>query len=141
MVSCCYIRNLKRFLPYHLDSGWCHLSEIHGGGGIKYWFLVFFSNLEFKQVYIPVSFFIPCVPGSANLLLIIVYPLAVLYRYNCIQDPNMLTLLSMIGLLVTLLDYAVPRIQAKLFPENSWSPEKERKLENICQELVNSFFI
>jgi len=53
----------------------------------------------------------------------------------------MLTLLSMIGLLVTLLDYAVPRIQAKLFPENSWSPEKERKLENICQELVNSFFV
>ena len=53
----------------------------------------------------------------------------------------MLTLLSMIGLLVTLLDYAVPRIQAKLFPENSWSPEKERKLENICQELVTSFFV
>jgi hypothetical protein len=62
--------------------------------------------------------------------------LSVLFLLIWTQDPNMLTLLSMVGLVATLLDYAVPRIQAKLFPETSWSPEKERKLETICQDLV-----
>ena len=50
----------------------------------------------------------------------------------------MLTLLSMIGLVVSLLDYAV-HMQAKMFSESSWGPEKEKKLDTICQELVYKF--
>jgi len=52
------------------------------------------------------------------------------------QDPSVLTLFGMIGLVMTLLDYAVPLVQAKLFAENSWTADKEQRLDQICQELV-----
>lgn len=62
--------------------------------------------------------------------------LSLLFLFVWNQDPSLLTFLSVLGLIITILDYALPRLQAKLFPESAWSPDKERKLDQICQELV-----
>lgn len=59
--------------------------------------------------------------------------------YDLCQDPNMLTLISMTGLVLTLLDYIVPRIMASLFPEASWTAEKEKRFDQICNEMVRPF--
>jgi len=64
--------------------------------------------------------------GSLSLLFLLVW----------YQDPSMLTLLSILGLVVTLLDYVVPKLQAKLFPESCWSAEQEKKLDRICKDLM-----
>lgn len=53
----------------------------------------------------------------------------------------MLTLVSLVGLVATILDYSIPRVQAKLFPETAWTAEKEKRLEQICQELVRFIII
>jgi len=52
------------------------------------------------------------------------------------MDPSTLTLISLIGELVVILDYAVPRLQAKIFPDSAWTMEKEKRLDQICQELL-----
>lgn len=52
------------------------------------------------------------------------------------QDPSCLTLLALVGLLAILLDYAVPRIQDKIFPETAWTGDKERRLDQFCQNLM-----
>jgi hypothetical protein len=51
-------------------------------------------------------------------------------------DPSTLTLFSLLGEVAIILDYAVPRLQAKLFPDSAWSGENEKKLDQICQELL-----
>jgi RsiW-degrading membrane proteinase PrsW (M82 family) len=60
----------------------------------------------------------------------------VLFLLLWYMDPSTLTLLSLIGLLVTVLDYGVPRLQAKFFPDSAWNKDNEKKLDQICQELV-----
>eukprot|EP00088_Acartia_fossae_P008079 TRINITY_DN13802_c0_g1_i1.p1 TRINITY_DN13802_c0_g1~~TRINITY_DN13802_c0_g1_i1.p1 ORF type:complete len:192 (+),score=60.95 TRINITY_DN13802_c0_g1_i1:83-658(+) len=52
------------------------------------------------------------------------------------MDPSTLTLLSLVGEIAVLLDYAVPRLQAKLFPDSAWTKDNEKKLDQICQELL-----
>ena len=54
------------------------------------------------------------------------------------QDPSTLTLLSLVGEIAVILDYAVPRLQAKIFPDSAWSMENEKRLDQICQELVSN---
>ena len=53
-------------------------------------------------------------------------------------DLTTLTLLSVLGLLVTLLDYLAPLVAAKVFPADSWNRDKEKKLESLCRALVNT---
>jgi len=62
--------------------------------------------------------------------------LSILFLVIWSQEPSMVTLVALLGLLVTLLDFLVPRIQEKMFSKESWSADKEQKLEKICQELV-----
>jgi len=52
------------------------------------------------------------------------------------MDPSMLTLMSVCGLVMTLLDYIIPKVVASVFSEDSWTSEKEKKLEQICQEMM-----
>ncbi len=54
------------------------------------------------------------------------------------QDPSFLTLLATLGLCLTVLDYAVPRIQDKIFPESAWTGEKEKRLDQFCQNMVSN---
>jgi len=52
------------------------------------------------------------------------------------QDPSFLTLLAVVGLCLTLLDYAVPRIQDRIFPESAWTGDKEKRLDQFCQNIM-----
>ena len=61
-----------------------------------------------------------------------------LYLMIYTADLTTLTLLSVVGLLLTLLDYLTPLVAAKVFPADSWSREKEKKLESLCRALVNT---
>lgn len=58
------------------------------------------------------------------------------YLFIYSMDPSSLTLLSLLGLVVTLLDYLTPLITSKVFPADSWSPEKEKKLESFCRTVL-----
>ena len=55
------------------------------------------------------------------------------------NDPSCLTLLALLGLLATILDYAVPRLQDKIFPETAWTGDKERRLDQFCQNMVSRY--
>lgn len=52
-------------------------------------------------------------------------------------DPSLMTLLASLGLLLTLADYLGPKILDKLFKPESWTGEKERKLEAVCRSVVS----
>ena len=61
-----------------------------------------------------------------------------LYLMIYSADLTTLTLLSVLGLLLTLLDYLTPLVAAKVFPADSWNGAKEKKLESFCRALVNT---
>ena len=52
-------------------------------------------------------------------------------------SPSILTLLSLIGLVITLLDYLGPLLLEKIFSPTQWTGEKEKKLDNVCKSVVN----
>jgi len=49
-------------------------------------------------------------------------------------SPSLLTLVSLLGLLATLLDYSVPLLTSKLAP--AWTAEKEARLEKLARFLL-----
>merc|ERR1712098_677634 len=53
-------------------------------------------------------------------------------------SPSILTLLSIIGLVATLLDYLGPMLIDKIFCSTQWTGEKEKKLDNVCKSVVNT---
>jgi len=53
------------------------------------------------------------------------------------MDPSLVTLLAIIGLILTLADYLGPKILNKLLSPDKWTNEKERRLENVCRSLVS----
>merc|ERR1712098_691993 len=55
-------------------------------------------------------------------------------------SPSILTLLSIIGLVATLLDYLGPMLIDKIFCSTQWTGEKEKKLDNVCKSVVNTTF-
>merc|ERR1712127_914161 len=52
-------------------------------------------------------------------------------------DPTLVTLLSLISLFLSLADYLGPKILDKIFKPESWTGEKEKRLEGGCQSLVS----
>jgi len=52
-------------------------------------------------------------------------------------SPSILTLLSIIGLVLTLLDYLGPLLMDKIFSSAQWTGEKEKKLDAVCKSVVN----
>lgn len=51
------------------------------------------------------------------------------------MEPALLTVISVCLLVVALVDYFVPILSSAFFSTNSWTGQKERKLEEICQNL------
>ncbi|GLH00177.1 Acyl carrier protein, mitochondrial [Gryllus bimaculatus] len=51
-------------------------------------------------------------------------------------DPSVLTTVSVLGLITTLVDYLVPTLTASICHPDSWTGLKERKLEEICRNLI-----
>ncbi|XP_012272669.1 ADP-ribosylation factor-like protein 6-interacting protein 1 [Orussus abietinus] len=50
-------------------------------------------------------------------------------------EPAILTLIALSLLILAIIDYSVPIVTTALFPANGWTGQKERKLEEICQNL------
>ncbi|XP_067136720.1 ADP-ribosylation factor-like protein 6-interacting protein 1 [Centruroides vittatus] len=53
-----------------------------------------------------------------------------------ICEPSVLTTFALLGLLASILDYAVPLISASFFDANKWTGTEEQKFEDICRGLV-----
>jgi len=62
--------------------------------------------------------------------------LTVMFLSVWYTEPSLLTLISLLGLLLTLTDYLGPRVMDKVFPEDSWSSDKEARLEDVARSLV-----
>jgi len=52
-------------------------------------------------------------------------------------DPSLVTFLALIGLFLTLADYLGPKVLDKIYKPESWTGEKERRLESVCRSLVS----
>merc|ERR1719187_713801 len=54
------------------------------------------------------------------------------------MSPSMITLISLLGLVVTMLDYLGPVLMDRIFSSTQWTGEKEKKLDNVCKSLVSA---
>jgi len=53
------------------------------------------------------------------------------------MDPSLVTLVSLVGLFLTLTDYFGPKIIDLILKPDSWTVEKEKKLEGVCRSIVS----
>jgi len=60
----------------------------------------------------------------------------VVYLLLWYLEPSFLTLLSLLGLSLTLADFLVPRALEKLLPPSGWSSNKEKQLDSACRSLL-----
>ena len=51
-------------------------------------------------------------------------------------DPNFLTFISLIGFVLTILDYAGPKVLAYMFNTNDWDEAKEKKYHSACEGIA-----
>lgn len=61
---------------------------------------------------------------------------SILFMFVWLADPSILTMLSMIGLTVTLADYLVPLIGPSIFKKDSWTNTEEVAYEDLCRSMV-----
>jgi len=54
-------------------------------------------------------------------------------------DPTLLTFISITGIMISLLDYAMPKILGTVFKPESWNGDKEARYERACNSLVHGF--
>merc|ERR1711915_775158 len=52
-------------------------------------------------------------------------------------EPSLLTLFSLLGLLVTLADFLVPRVSGMILGSHSWSGQHERQYEEIVKSIAS----
>lgn len=53
------------------------------------------------------------------------------------MDPSLLTAISLICLIITVLDTAVPMASSVFFNPSNWNGNKERQLEEFCRTVVD----
>jgi hypothetical protein len=53
-------------------------------------------------------------------------------------DPTLLTFFAFMGLVVTLTDYAGPKIVNQICGPESWDGTKEKQFEKVCDEIVST---
>merc|ERR1719315_159978 len=54
------------------------------------------------------------------------------------MSPSLITLLSLLGLVVTMLDYLGPMLMDRIFSSTQWTGEKEKKLDYVCKSVVSA---
>lgn len=59
-----------------------------------------------------------------------------LFTLLWISNPNVLTVVSLIGLIATVSDYLLPTVLSAIFKSDTWSPEKQKQYEEICTNIV-----
>jgi len=52
-------------------------------------------------------------------------------------SPSLITLVSIIGLVITLLDYLVPMISDMVLPRSNWDEVKNKKLDTVAKFIIN----
>lgn len=70
--------------------------------------------------------YLGCIIGATTLAFLLFWQM----------DPSILTTISFLGLIITIVDYAVPALTQQLARPENWTSAKERKLENICKSLA-----
>ncbi|XP_066146272.1 ADP-ribosylation factor-like protein 6-interacting protein 1 [Euwallacea fornicatus] len=60
----------------------------------------------------------------------------VLFTLILFCDPNVLTIISLIGIAITLSDYFIPIILNSVFRSETWTPEKQKEYEEICTNII-----
>jgi len=68
----------------------------------------------------------PILVGAVTAIFLIVW----------IADASVLTSLSILGIIVTIADYAVPIVCSNLFDSSKWGPRQESTYESFCTELA-----
>lgn len=53
-------------------------------------------------------------------------------------EPSVLTAICLIGILVSVVDFAVPTINSYIFTSSEWTAVEERQFEAICTRLLNA---
>lgn len=82
------------------------------------------SVLLWNQPYYP-----GCIFGAVTTVFVLLW----------YMEPSLLTTFSLIGMLVSLLDYLVPLLLAQLCSPDKWTSQHERKLHDICLEAVHAW--
>ncbi|CAH1966474.1 unnamed protein product [Acanthoscelides obtectus] len=59
-----------------------------------------------------------------------------LFMLIWLSEPNILTIISLIGLIITVTDYILPAVVTAIFRTESWTNEKQRKYEEICTNII-----
>lgn len=64
--------------------------------------------------------------------------LTTVFLLGWLWDPTLLSFLAFLGLLVSVTDYAGPKIIGLLFGPDSWNDTKEKQFEKVCDEIVST---
>nr|CAH7737463.1 unnamed protein product [Callosobruchus chinensis] len=59
-----------------------------------------------------------------------------LFMLIWLAEPNILTVISLLGLLITVTDYILPAVVTAIFRAESWTTEKQRNYEEICTNII-----
>jgi len=84
--------------------------------------VILYSVITWEQDWYP-----GLTAGIVTVIFLMVYWLA----------PSIITLVSVIGLVITLLDYLVPMISDMVIPRSSWNEAKDKKLDNVAKFVIN----
>ncbi|XP_018561938.1 ADP-ribosylation factor-like protein 6-interacting protein 1 isoform X2 [Anoplophora glabripennis] len=60
----------------------------------------------------------------------------VMFMLIWLFEPNLLTIISLLGLVITVGDYVLPALIATLFKAEMWTSEKQTQYEEICTNIV-----
>lgn len=60
----------------------------------------------------------------------------VIYLMLWCMDPPFLTLVSSIGIILSVMDFLVPTMITKFYPSSSWTKNEEKLFEEICKSIV-----
>ncbi|KAJ8950407.1 hypothetical protein NQ318_003683, partial [Aromia moschata] len=60
----------------------------------------------------------------------------VLFMLLWLFEPNILTVISLLGLVITVGDYILPSVISSIFKSELWTVEKQRQYEEICTNVI-----
>jgi hypothetical protein len=63
--------------------------------------------------------------------------LTTVFVLGWLWDPTLLSFLAFLGLLVSVTDYAGPKIISLLFGPESWNDTKEKQFEKVCDNITS----
>lgn len=61
---------------------------------------------------------------------------SIIFTIIWLCNPNVLTILSLLGLIVTVGDYVLPIALSSLFKADIWTGEKQKEFEEVCTNIV-----